>query len=465
MTSRWVTACLAFGLHGCLGSDDGDSPRGSEGPEPPGGEAEVESMAPNQGPWGTRVILTGDFSGGIPGFSFTSGHEVTLNFTDVEDQMEFRVPFPAEGTLIMETNTRTVEVGEFTPTWQVQGTTGIGANGEILSSLAPASNHVAALLHRGGPPVLIEIVEGESRESSPFSEAVVAETARLYSHPDGNLRVFALSDESPPRIAYALRDADGNFTTLLSDFEVTSDAAVAGSRKGGVVWFLDEGNWFRARSTGSAWAVDSGPVADPDTNENDRTFAAAGDGSLYFAHSVGSGSLFDDMERPVVLHLHPDGDQFASTPPAGHSVDDYITDLRLEDRGDGVLMYYCGSDVDPLGLTQADHSCFLELRSSDGTTRDRSKHEGQGTRHGFAQGAIFTFDCASDELSFSLGEDDVPEPVAWPCPALFAAEIDPGGMPVGLVDLEGDAMALTPRDTDAFMLPPSPSGGGGGAMP
>jgi hypothetical protein len=236
---------------------------------------------------------------------------------------------------------------------------------------------------------------------------------------------------------------------------VTSEYAMDGGTDGATVWFRSGNEWTRARASGTGWAIDKGPVADPRPSASRHAAGATSDGALYIGWAEDTGDFLDDRGAPYLQRLAAEASEFGASTRAGHDVDDYVSSLSLVGRGSGVVLRYCGSDVDPAGLTEDELLCFVALHSVGGQAVLRSVKESEKARYAFGPGGPAAAYCSSSlglrslpgfvNGGTSLGAlEPLPGEVAvWPCAPLVAAEVDPDGEL--LMVLEHDATLVSPR--------------------
>lgn len=457
-------------LAGC-GSDGSSGPGGGSGGansgEEPLPEPRVTSFSPSAGPWGTNVTIEGSDLGGTP--TFESGHTVRQYTLSTPTQRGFRMPFPAEGAVSLESSWWSVGVGEFTPTWQLAGSVRVPATATVLSAVSRAARRISVLFS-GDPAVVLHLEGGELLEETiVFPSATSLSERRLYLTEDGELRAFAVTTGSPRRILDARRSSAGEWTVESTGIEATQDSeedlVVAGGRGGGVVWFrtwvddspgaggaaggsndVDTAAWMRARSVDGSWEVDAGPIVDPAFGRKSYAAGATSDGSLYVAQAVDASTLFDSMEQPRMRRLSPHGTQFGPLLEVGTRVDDSVSAIFLADRGEGLVVSYCGRDVGVISAPT--ESCYEGLAPAEGTWVTRVPRESGSTHHALTLTTAASFVCENDDLALQLHSADTEEPVAWPCPSVVASAIDPTGELVALVRIEDQLRGFLPRSSN-----------------
>jgi hypothetical protein len=176
-------------------------------------------------------------------------------------------------------------------------------------------------------------------------------------------------------------------------------------------------------------------MADPNPSARRHAAGATSDGSLYIGWAVDSGSFFDDMERPMLRRLPPASAQFEPASVAGRSTDDYLTSLTLVGNGSGIVVHYCGSDVDPFGFSSTGYRCFASARSTDGAELMSAPRSSANARLAFTRRVVSVAYCdGEDTLRFTTAYGTDPgEPIAWPCPEIVALELDEDREPLLIV--------------------------------
>jgi hypothetical protein len=113
---------------------------------------------------------------------------------------------------------------------------------------------------------------------------------------------------------------------------------------------------------------------------------------------------------------------------AGSSIDDYVTSLVLTSKGRGILVRYCGSDVDSTGLSGTEFRCYDTLLAQDGATLGDRPVDAAHDRVAFSSSRVFAGGCDSED-GYRVVSDGDPtgEIVIYPCLPPTALEIDPDG--------------------------------------
>jgi hypothetical protein len=409
---------------------------GSDEPEPVPAP-EIDAMTPLSGPYGTTVTLSGQGLGSAarPGVSLTLGEgdaALTL-FPDDEavvswDEAEiaFRVPFPHGGPLVIKTPQGTAQGQVFTPDWVAGPSISMPLGASVLASLAPSANEMVAAFD--SDPVRVVSSDGSRwRESTLDPEGIVLATLRLFVSDDDEVLVFALSDDTQPEIV-TFELVDDVWQATASGVTVSDEFAIAGGPNGAVVWWRTVDYWSRARHTAGAWAMDLGPIADPDPSRSNHAAGATSDGSLYVVWDQDTGNFLDDTGAPFMQQFEPQAADFSTTVKVGDDIDDFVTSIELLDRGNGLLIHYCGSDVDPLNLSATGYKCRTAARSSAGASlRSWGHNESESTRYAAARSEILVGFCDEDGLHVTADPATPGAAAVWPCPTLDALEIDAQG--------------------------------------
>jgi hypothetical protein len=415
-------------------------------------------MTPEQGPFGELVTIRGTWLGSparaaqlrigttSPFTIFSSDENFVESWT--EDEIVFRYPFPADGAISLETAQGSAAVGSFTSSWFTLATASNAPAASVISSISTAADTVT-LLFDTTPPVLLELGPEGAVEHEVSLGGALASSVRLYLGSSGIEGVGVSSGEEPELIQ--LRNVDGDLvgegTGIALD---ATETALAGGPDGACAWLHRADGWWRARPLGADWSVDAGPLDDVETSSPDRAVGAASDGSLYVARSVDTGNFFDDMEAPRMRRLDASTLEWGGLQSAGSSVDDYITSLEVIDKGRGVVVRYCGSDVDPFGTSSTTYRCYDGLHTPAGASIVRVSVDVTASRHAFSAARAVAGYCDDDD-NFRLRTDtdvaatpDAPvgEPILFPCQTTSALEIDPNG----------DFVPVVRRGTISYLL-------------
>jgi IPT/TIG domain len=440
------------------GGSGGSSSTGGNGGTmvEPHGPPVVTDMSPLSGPYGTEIRITGTDLGSSARADVTltlgTAGEPVLTPTSMEvstwseTQIRFRIPFPVVGEIVVTTPEGTDVAGEFTPTWNPGPALDSVPQAGLLAALASGPGRMAAVLNTG-PPRFVEF-DGETWQSTPISTTGLLATAiRLYLDENDALAAFTLTNEGPPRIA-AL-DPTADFASTSTGIETAVEYAVTGGREGAAVWFRTATEWQRAAPTGGTWMVDRGPFGDSKTASPHHTAAATSDGALVVGWAQDTGNAIDDLGAVFTMMVPPAMDMFGAASKASVDVDDYITGLSFAERGSGVVGTYCGSDLDPFGITGSEFLCWAFLRAGNGGHIPRTVRESEFLRYTFDAGAAGVAYCSSTLgvrvvstlPSAQLSADDFDpapgETVAWPCDRIVAAEVDAEGETLLLIEHDG----------------------------
>ncbi|HEV8247042.1 MAG TPA: hypothetical protein VGP93_14795, partial [Polyangiaceae bacterium] len=322
------------------------------------------------------------------------------------------------------------------PSWVIQSSFPNGPSGAFIASISEGPGQVAVLID-GSPPHLIEFAESGASEHPIDIGAALPASLRLYLDETSKLAAFGISSGATPEIV-TLSDQSG--TLVAASTGVTLDAteyATAGGPDGAAVWMRRSDGWWRAQPTTGTWSVDKGPITDPEPSEPLHASGATSDGSLYIAYGVDTSFGFDDTETPYLKRLPPSGSSFDSAVVAGGATDDYLTSLSLEGRGRGLVVHYCGSDIDPFGLSGTDYTCFTGLRPSDGDTYESAPKEGVKARHALSKTSALVSACLDDNAlnlrDTTASDTDPGENVVFTCREPVALEIDSDDRPIFVV--------------------------------
>jgi hypothetical protein len=240
----------------------------------------------------------------------------------------------------------------------------------------------------------------------------------------------------------------------------STETALGGGPDGACAWMHRDDGWWRARPSGADWAVDDGPIDDVQSTSPDRAVGATSDGALYVAWSVDTGNFLDDMQAPRMRRLDPSTLEWSDSLSAGSSVDDYITSLEVLDKGRGVVVRYCGSDVDPLGASGTTYRCYDGLHSA-GAHIAKVSVDATASRHAFTPLRAVagycdpdaTFRLRTDTDVASAPEEPIGERIVFPCQTTAALEIDPNGDFVPVVRRGNMLHLLARRDVPVVEVP------------
>jgi len=429
------------------------TPEGGAGGQGVGGAAEldpgypeptIDSLEPSSGPYGTLVTIRGAGLGNpsLAGFTLALGArgEVELTPRDKQavvswsdEEIVFRFPFPAEGTVALESPKGGAVAGEFAPTWHIAREIELAPAATVLASISPEPGRIEMLFDTM-PLTLLDVGPDGVVEHAVTAPDVDPSSLRLYLSA-GVVQAIGVSSDADPVLVPLQNQADdlvAEPTTIKLD---ASEFGVAGGSEGAAVWMRRSDGWHRARPSGATWKLDKGPIAEPNANAPDRASGVTSDGSLYVAHSVDTGNFLDDMEAAYMARLTPTGTKFGADAAAGASVDDYVSALTLTSHGDGLVVRTCGSDVDPFALSGTEHYCYDALHAPTGAHLFGVPVDVKSTLHAFTHERAVASYCASDKTWLIRGDTDVEETpgapigeaVLFPCPEGVALEISGSG--------------------------------------
>ncbi|HVJ14323.1 MAG TPA: hypothetical protein VM686_02740 [Polyangiaceae bacterium] len=425
-------------------------------PEPP----EVSAMTPLTGPYGTEVRVVGSHLGSAArsGVTLTLGSDETRELEPestpeiiswTESEIRFRFPFPLAGDVVVTTPQGSVTAGQFEPNWLPGEKLAAPAAVNAIASIAHAPGTISTVLDTGPPEVVT--FDGQSAASIAIDDNTLRpESIRLYR--DGSeLQAFALSTATDHEIM-AL-DPASDFAATSSGVTTAAENTLAGGREGASVWYRVANDWTRVRPSGGVWAVDKGPIADPQPSGQKHTAATASDGSLYVGWAEDTGDTLDDLGAPFFRRLVSDGTAFLAKTRAGIDVDDRVSSYVLSPRGSGVVGRYCGTDMDPLGASSDDLLCYAALVPSG--VRSTVK-ESSNVRYAFdgiepiaaycsATAGLRIVDEVITGTDVSALEARAGEIVTWPCAQIVALEVDDEGDPLVVVRYGGALYSPRPR--------------------
>lgn len=445
------------------GGESGAGGEAGSGGEPyvePPGPPQVSAMMPLSGPYGTEITIQGSHLGSAArdGVSLQLGSDPSRSLEPgeqpeivswTESQIVFRFPFPLAGQVEITTPEGSAVAGEFEPTWIAGEPLEVPDAVSAVASIATAPGVIAAVIDTGPPQYVAQDGEGWSAQAIAASD-LRPETIRLYREGD-TLGGFALSTATSHEVI-ALDPADA-FAATPTGLDTSAEYTLAGGREGASVWYRVANDWTRARPTGGAWALDGGPIADPNPSGSKHTAATTSDGSLYVGWAEDTGDALDDLGAAFFRRLLPDGASFLGKTRAGVDMDDRISSYVMTPRGSGVVARYCGTDMDPLGATSDDLLCYAGLVPSG--VRSTVK-ESSSLRYAFDGIAPVAAYCHST-LGVRIVEEVVTgtslsaldarggEVVVWPCAPVVALEVDDEGQALIIVEHDGALYSPRPR--------------------
>jgi hypothetical protein len=433
---------------------------GSGGAPAPYPEPTIESLSPASGAYGTLVTIKGDGLGNpsLTGFKLILGDDGQVELDPQDDsavvswtdqEITFRYPFPAEGAVTLQAPKGALVAGEFQPTWHVAQEIDQAPAATVLASISPAPDHIQMLFDTM-PPTLLDVGPEGAVEHAVMADNVDPSSLRLYLNAQKKVEGVGVSTDAAPVIVHLQNQADdllGKPTTIKLQ---ATEYGVAGGSEGAAVWMRRSTGWFRARPSGATWAQDKGPIAEAHENDPDRASGNTSDGSLYVAWSVDTGNFLDDMEAARMAKVEPSGTKFEGTLVAGSSVDDYITRLTLQSRGDGLVVTTCGSDVDPFGLSGTDYYCFDSLHAPGGAALLHVPLDEKAVAHAFTHERAVAAYCSGDRSWLIRTDADVEttpgaaigETVLFPCPEAVALEVNGEGDYLPVVRYAGKTFLL-----------------------
>lgn len=404
----------------------------------------VERFTPSTGPWGTSVTIDGsDLGDASRSASLRVGDSLTLAPDSgevarwTETQVVFRVPFPHEGLVTLETDEGSVDAGSFTPSHEIAGALDVASDTDVLTGVSLENGSVALAL--GGEPLRVAVFDGDTWVDTELPAASVrTETLRLHADSAGELRAFALDTTSPAELI-AFEVTDDEWQAVPTGVLVSERTLVAGGPDGASVWFSSSDGWQRARPLDDVWQLDKGPITDPYASSMLPTAGATSDGALWVARARDTGSTFNDKGAPFMRQLAPDAAAFGSEFQMGNDLDDYLTSISIVDRGRALVVEYCGSDENLLGGPD-EYECLTAGVTEDATAFRSIGTESSTVRHAFTSTTRHSLTCHSSQGSQIDGET-----WAWPCLDVEALEIDPAGASVPVFRHDGQLLVLRRR--------------------
>lgn len=408
------------------------------------GPPTVLRFTPSTGPWGTAVTIDGrdlGSAGRRANLSVGTSAELTPDSAEVErwteTQVVFRVPFPHEGAVTLETDEGSVDAGTFTPSHAIVGAVEVAGDTDVLASVSLADGAIALAL--SGDPLQLLVFDGAAWQSAELpSEGIRPETLRLHADSAGELAAFALDTASPPELVAFAATSDG-WQASPSGVLTSERALVAGGPDGAAVWFSNSDGWHRARPVDDVWQVDKGPITDPYASSTLPRAGATSDGALWVVRARDTGSTFNDKGAPFMRQLAPDATSFGSEFRMGNDLDDYLTSIAVFDHGRGLVIEYCGSDENLLG-GPADYECLTAGVVANATAFRSIGAESNTVRHAFTHEARHWITCNTSQGSQIDGEA-----WAWPCLTAEALELDPAGAVVPVFRHDGQFVVLRRR--------------------
>ena len=440
-TSSDSTSSSAGGSNSSAGGTD---PGAGGDPGLQFGPPMVDRFSPSTGPWGTSVTIDGsDLGDATRSAELSVGADLTLtpNSDEVErwteTQVVFKVPFPHEGEVTLETDEGSVDAGSFTPSHEVAGALAVAADTDVLASVSLENGSVALAL--GGDSLGVAVFDGDTwLETELPSEGVRTETLRLHADSAGELAAFALSTASPPELV-AFEQTGDEWQALATGVVTSERTLVAGGPDGASVWFRATDGWQRTRPIDDVWQVDKGPVTDPYASSTLPSAGATSDGALWVVRARDTGSTFNDKGAPFMRQLEPNAAEFGSEFQMGNDLDDYLTSISVADHGRGLLVEYCGSDENLLGGPD-EYECLTAGVLEDATAFRNIGAESNHVNHAFASAGRQWVSCDS-----STGTEIADEVWAWPCLTVETLEIDPAGAAVPVFRYDGELVVLRRR--------------------
>ena len=431
-------------------------------PPPPPPLPQIDELQHVLGAWGDVLQVHGTaLQGTTPNSAVISvGDELRLQRDDSavvawsDTSIQFRVPFPYEGEVFIETREGRVAAGSFESEWVLQEALPDLAE-QVVTSLSPAPMTLVLAL-MGEHLRLAQFDATGWRTLSIESDDLLPDSFHLYQLADETVAGFAISDTQPPElVSFDVLDFDaqGPVAGHATGETLGAHWVAAGSTHGGVVWTENAEGWERLRATPEGWTWDKGPIPTPALDQ--VTAGTTSDGSLYFAHAVDTGNFLDDLGAPFYRRLSPWQTEFGPDVRGGVSVDDYLSSLTFKSHGRGFLIEYCGTDTDPFNLSGDTYRCYSAAHSLEGDAQLRGLKEKDGARHVFTRDRVGVAYCSEQsELRVSLNRDLEPGAVVtWPCADARRLELDPNGAWLPVVSVDGSLHVLSSSKHSTVSLP------------
>jgi hypothetical protein len=414
----------------------------------------ISKIEPLTGDYGVLVTLTGDHlnaSGatlvlaspkGTP-LTFTiptapSGNPSSVIKAWSQTEIQFRYPFPAEGSIVVKTSAGQATGGAFVPSWSPgQPLSGTFAKAGLLDVTSPATGKIVAAFDHDSGPVLL-VADGSSIVPIAFDRgSAFLNNMQLVSTAAGEVHgFFAVGTIRKVTLA-------GGATTVTdTGIALTPDRPIFAAgidTTGEYVWARKTaGQLVRLRAP--SWAQDGLPMNDPSGHKS-ASAATSSDGSLFVVWGNDVSTFLDDYSYPVATRVRPPLTVFPSSVKAGPGADDYMmwTRARAADSGE-VVTYYCASDT---GFGSPTTDCDEGYLDATGTSQ-----WGARIAVGFGRSGSVLAKCddATSTLTFGPTANSSQQVgILFPCPAPLAAAVDPSGTGLLLVTVGTDVYAPRKR--------------------
>lgn len=425
---------------------------GTPQPEPPS----VHDVRDIVAPWGHQLELKGTalrdrnarlFIGGL---ALAPDADAVVSWSD--DAITFRVPFPHQGALRVETPAGSVSAGSFTSEWQLGPSLELADALTPIATLSDSPNELVIAVDT--TPIEVLSLRAGTWERTPLpTDDVDAASFGFFQTSAGALMAFAVSASEPKTLRSFDAAAGWNETAGGVDLGEYSQLTAAGGRRGAVVWLHRSEGWEALSNADGSWSSRGAPVPQPGSMDQ-ATPGASDDGTLSIVYAVDTGNFFDDHETPYVRRLRAGGTEFEQRQIAGSAMDDYLTSLRVQSRGAGIAVEYCGSDIDPLGLGSTAYRCRSAALTVSGASVLRAPPFAR-TRYAFTDHLVGIAHCSDTRVTWLTAHYDSDHDLmlGWPCLELEALEIDPRGQWLPIVRHDGRWHLLTSHHLATDPLP------------
>jgi hypothetical protein len=437
------------------GSSNGGGTAGSQTIHDP---PTITSISPSFGSYGEVITITGTDLGSTQrgGVQIKLGQGSYLIPNQLkreeivswdENQIQLRYPFPVPaGEIVVETPEGQSTSKPFTPSWQASVEHSGVPLGGSLASVSPQAG-TSWVIFGLTPPKLVKFELGIYQEYPVVPGDVAIPTIKLFKNATGSVEGIGIN-QAGNELIYLQSDSKQGLTGVPTGITFDDgDFALAGGGDGGVAWLHRTDGWVRARQESGTWTIDKGPVEDPYSTHAHHAVGTTTDGSLYIVWSEKTGNFLDDTGTPYYAQLKPNDSGFGTKKKGGAAVDDYVTSIEVHSRGNGFLIHYCGSDVDPFHLSSSDMACFTAGHTEGGghyysVPRKELPHD----MHAFTFGSIAVSYCDKDAYLrvSTLAGTDPGTAILWPCTNtnVVALDIDPMGNVLPVVSLSNTLYAM-----------------------
>jgi len=404
-------------------------------------DAEIGSIKPESGPYGTLVTITGKnlqgvYKQGARILLDTGSSQLVLAGENVKDwtptRITFRYPYPLPpASILVLTDSGDTTAGSFEPS----PGTGLWTPflpGDTLRGVATTATAVCYLVDGPSGPRL-HLDDGQHVKSFDlFPTGWHVSHAWLRATATGVFEGVAVVKD-PVATGEELYELQWDVDVPLL---VPTGIAVNGSHfganvdfKGLYAWLQpDGGSIARVRKGASGWAVDSPTVSLP-TGMQAPSLAVGGDGTVWVAFGRDATLWPDTMAVMRVARLPPGAQAFEEEQVAGR-FDDYVKSTgMIGGTGEQAVVDYCWEDVDPFGITR-DTFCARKVRGVGGTWADAGDLAGRSLA--FGPTGLAAAWC-NDDKELMVAPNALAslegEVASYPCPAMIQLLPQPSGYP------------------------------------